>query len=171
MKLVLDATPLIYLVKSGFHSYFRKLGVDFFTTEEVINELRLDEDKYPENSIITQMIGEGIIRVLKPKEKLPAVKGIHTGELSVIALAMEMGGIVIMDDKKGKIYARTFGIKSFHSTFLIFYAVRKGILSKEKARKIIDCMIDSGCRCDIETYRNILRILDGIKSGRQSLPV
>jgi len=171
MKLVLDATPLIYLVRAGFHSYFQKLGMEFFTTEEVVEELRLDDNKYPENSIITQMIGEGVIRVLKPKEKLPEVKGIHIGELSVIALAKEIGGIIIMDDKKGKIYARTLGIKSFHSTFLIFLAVKKGILPEEKARKIIDCMIDSGWRCDIETYRNILHILDRIKSGRQSLPL
>jgi predicted nucleic acid-binding protein len=51
------------------------------------------------------------------------------------------------------------GIKSFHSTFLIFLAVKRGILSKEEAKNIVDYMIDSGWRCDVETYRNILRVL------------
>jgi predicted nucleic acid-binding protein len=159
MKLVLDATPLIYLVRAGFHTHLHKLGVELFTTKEVLEELGLEDKGYPENNIISGMIEDGAIKVLKAEEKLPKVKGIHRGELSVIALAREIEGIVIIDDRAGKVYARTLGIKSFHSTFLIFLAVKRGILSKEEAKNIVDYMIDSGWRCDVETYRNILRVL------------
>ncbi len=159
MKLVLDATPLIYLVRAGFHTHLHELGVELFTTKEVLEELRLGDKRYPENSIISRLVEDGVIGVLKADKKLPGVKGIHRGELSVIALAREIDGIAIMDDRAGKIYARALRIKSFHSTFLIFLAVKRGILSKKEARNIIDYMIDSGWRCGVETYRNILKVL------------
>jgi len=162
MWLVLDATPLIYLIRSGFYKHFSDLDVELFTTGEVIEELKLNEPGYPENQIITRLIEDKILGISNPKKALKVIDGTHKGEASVIALAREKAAIAVIDDRIARLYAKAFRVKTVHSTFLVFLALKKGLISKQKAKDIIDSMIDAGWRCDVETYKNVFQIIDSI---------
>jgi len=162
MLLVLDATPLIYLVRSGFYKHFSDLDVELLTTGEVIEELKLNEPGYPENQIITILIEDKILETSNPEKALKVIAGTHKGEVSVIALAGEKTAIVVVDDRIARIYAKGLRIKTVHSTFLVFLALEKRLISKQKARDIVDLMIDAGWRCDVETYKDVLQVIDRI---------
>ncbi len=61
-----------------------------------------------------------------------------------------------------RLYADGLGVKTVHSTFLLFLALRKGLISKQKAKDVVNSMIDAGWRCDVETYKNVLQVMDDI---------
>jgi predicted nucleic acid-binding protein len=166
MELVLDTTPLIYLTISGFYRYFPGLGLKLWTTGEVAKELRLEDGGYPENQIISKLIEEEVLVVSDPKKTLKIARGIHKGEASVITLAKEKGAVAVIDDRVGKLYGESLGVKTVHTTFLVFLALKKGLMAKQKAKDFIDSMIDAGWRCDVETYKNILRAIDGLEKKR-----
>lgn len=160
MQLVLDATPLIYLVRSGFYKHFSDLGIELLTTGKVIGELKPNEPGYPENQIIMGLIEDKTLEISNPKKALKVVDGTHEGEVSVIALAGEKTAIAVIDDRIARLYAKGLRIKTVHSTFLVFLALKKGLVSKQKARDVIDSMIDAGWRCDVETYKDVFRVID-----------
>ena len=162
MQIVLDATPLIYLIRSGFYKHFPDLDIELLTTGEVVKELKLNEPGYPENQIITRLIEDKILGISNPKKALKVIDGTHEGEVNVIALAREKTAIAVIDDRIARLYAKGLGVKTVHSTFLIFLALEKGLISKQKAKDIVDSMIDAGWRCDVETYKNVLQIIDSV---------
>lgn len=162
MRLVLDATPLIYLVRSGFYKHFSELDIELLTTGDVIDELKFDEPEYPENQIITKLIEDKIIGRSNPKTVLKVIAGTHKGEASVIALAGDKTAIAVIDDRVARLYAEGLGITTVHSTFLVFLARKKGLISKQKAKDTVNSMIDAGWRCDVETYKDVLQVIDSI---------
>ena len=156
MRLILDATPLIHLTKAGLGQYFEKLDIEIQTTEDILKEIKIDEDQY-ENATIRDLIKTGKIKVKNPKKKRKTVKGTHTGEISVISLAEETNSIAVIDDSLARAYAKSLDLTVAHSTFIIFQALKKKAFDKQKAIDIIDKMIDNGWRCDIESYKEILK--------------
>ena len=155
MHLILDATPLIHLIKAGFSHYFKKLDIELFTTDEILKEIKVDENLF-ENAVIRDLIKSGTIKVKNPKKIRKIVKGIHIGEISVISLAEETYSVAVIDDSLAKAYAKSLDLTAVHSTFLIFRALKKKIIDKPKAVDIINNMIDNGWRCDIDSYKEIL---------------
>ncbi len=75
---------------------------------------------------------------------------------------MEKTAIAIVDDRIARLYAKGHGIKTVHSTFRVFLALKKGLISKQEAKDFVDSMIDSGWRCDVEAYKNVLQVIDRI---------
>jgi predicted nucleic acid-binding protein len=161
MELVLDTTPLIYLTKSGFYKYLPELEVKLRTTVEVVKELRLEDGGYPENQIVSKLIEDKILVVSDLKKTPKTPNGVHKGEASVITLAKEKRAVAVIDDRIGKLYGEGLGVKTVHTTFPVFIALKKGLISKEKAKDFIDSMIDAGWRCDVETYKNIHGAIEG----------
>jgi predicted nucleic acid-binding protein len=153
--LVLDTTPLIHLVRVGFHIYFDKLGVEIITTGEVLKEIKLDEN-FVENIAIKDLIRAGKIRIENPKSMKKIVTGTHTGEVSVISLAKETNSVAVIDDAIGRAYAESLNVKTVYSTFFIFRALKKRVIKRQKAIDFINKMIVNGWRCDIETYQKII---------------
>lgn len=84
------------------------------------------------------------------------------GGVSIIALAREKTAVAVIDDRVVRFYAKGLRTKTVHSTFLVFLALKKGLISKQKAKNLVDSMIDAGWRCDIETYKNVLQVIDDI---------
>lgn len=163
MRLILDTTPLIHLVKAGFHIYFDKLDVEIITTEEVLKEIKLDED-FVENIAIKDLIKTGKIKVENPKGMKKVVTGTHTGEVSVISLAKESNSIAVIDDTIGRAYAESLGVEAFYSLFFIFRALKKRVIKRQEAIDFINKMIANGWRCDIETYQKIISKIERSKS-------
>lgn len=163
MKLVLDATPLIYLVRTGYYRFFPYLDVELFTTNEVLKELKLEDPGYVENEIIKKLLDEGVIQAMDSGRKIRPIKGVHNGELSVISLAMEKEAIAVMDDKPARFYSKSLGLDTVYSTFFIFMGIKKRLISKKNARDYVDMMIEEGWRCDVESYKNLIKVIEELQ--------
>ncbi len=161
MRLILDATPLIHLIKAGFGHYFEKLSIELFTTDEILKEIRVDEDLF-ENVTIKDLIKSGNIKIKNPKKIRKIVKGTHIGEVSVISLAEETDSIAVIDDRLARAYGKSLNLTVVHSTFLVFRALKKKVIDKRRAIDIINTMIDNGWRCDITSYKEIIAKIEEI---------
>lgn len=161
MRLILDATPLIHLIKAGVGRYFEKLDIEVLTTGEILKETKVDKDLF-ENAAIRDLIKSGQIKVKNPKKMRKIVKGTHIGEVSVISLAEETDSIAVIDDNLAMAYAKSLGLTAVHSTFLIFRALKKKVIDKHRAIDLINRMIDNGWRCDVGSYKEILSKIEGL---------
>lgn len=162
MRLILNATPLIHLVKVGFHRYFKDIDIDPITTRHVLKDIQIDSKDFPENITIKGLIKSGVLKIRDPKQMQSMIKGTHTGEISVISLAKETGFITIIDDRISRAYAESLNLPIVYSTFPIFQALKKKAISKGKAIEFLNKMIENGWRCDVESYKNMLLKIEGI---------
>ena len=164
MKLVLNSTPLIHLTKVNVSYVFKGA----YTTPEVKKEV-VDKGKAigaPDAVLIGNMIEDGKIKVIKPKESVldgfKGITGLHAADAEVLAVAKEMDATAIVDDKVARGIARMYGIKTKGSIFFIFNEFSSGKMTKEEAKKKINAMISSGWRCSIEDYQKIISVLDSL---------
>ena len=136
MKLVFDATPLIYLGKTRL---LEKIGnipsINLIPTtvyKEVVEkgkEIGEDDAIY-----IERLVRENIFVVKEVKnirEELKDHKGLHKADKEVLTLAKELKAIALMDEELGRNVAEIEGIKARGTIFLIF------LLLKEKQIKTI----------------------------------
>lgn len=157
MRLILDATPLIHLTKAGFP--LEKVGAELITTDEILRELLAGE--FPENVRIKNMINSKKLNVKNPKHILEGLD-VHKGELSAISLAKEENSICVIDDRIGRIFAKSLKIKTIYSVTLIIESLKKKKITKQEARNFIDAMIANGWRCDVETYKEIVARIERV---------
>ncbi len=162
---VLDATPLIYLLRGGFHNYFPKLGA-FYTTSAVLKELRAGGPELPENLAVNGLLDKKMLVGKDPKKLVPRAKGVHEAELSVISLARELNAVAVLDDLPAKKYAELLGLPAVHSSSLVIHAAGAGIVSAEEAVETIDAMVSGGWRCDAETYSLIIKAIHSVTAPR-----
>ncbi|MFH1200112.1 MAG: hypothetical protein V1708_03535 [Candidatus Micrarchaeota archaeon] len=155
--LVLDATPLIYLTRAGFWKYLPKLGWKLATTRQVVLELRLDENQFPEAMHISVLIKGKALDVLPAKAG--EEPGLSSADVSVILLARRLKAVAVVDDEPARRFAAANGIATAHSTALLIDGVRRKAFSGEKALELLDAMVDAGWYCDVETYKNIAQAI------------
>src|SRR3989339_690459 len=153
MKVVLNATPLIYLVKSGLYHVAKDLDLDYISTKQVVKEVLIPT--FPEYSELKDFL-EKYVKISEVKiTKEFAIESLGEGEASVLSLAKANGFDVILDDKLARACAVANGVQTYHTTFLIFRALQKNKISKTAAVGYLDKLVLSGWRCDIETYVRI----------------
>lgn len=114
------------------------------------------------------MVKRGVIKVVFVKngfnEMLKSLKEeLHEGELEVLALAKDKGGVAILDDSIAREVGNVFKIEVHGALFLIFLMVKEGKMRKEEARDNVDSMIRKGFRLDHEEYQDFLKMLEDIE--------
>ena len=87
---------------------------------------------------------------------------LHEGELEVLALAKEKGGVAILDEGIARAVAKVFKIDVHGTFFLLFLMVKKGILGKEEVREKVNSMIRQGFRLGHDEYLEFLDLLENI---------
>ena len=161
--LVLDATPLIYLTRVGLGSVFEGLGCELVTSPRVRREV-VDEGAgrgYPDASVLGELFRRGVIEVREPSDKglvgrLLEARGLHAADAEVLALALEMGGVAVMDDEAARKTARIFGASFVGTPFILMRAVARGLVARERAMDAFKDMISEGWRCDVVTYDAVM---------------
>ena len=153
-ELILNATPLIYLAKIAFFKHLKKLGLKLITTEQVLIEI-VTED-FPENNEIRQLLKDRTLIVeVAEIEKLFKLEELDEGEASALSLAKKKKLPLVMDDRAARAVASLNNISIYHSSYLIFLALKKKIISKQQSIDYLQQMIDAGWYCDIQTYMMI----------------
>jgi predicted nucleic acid-binding protein len=164
--LIFDATPLIYLGKIKFIEIIKHFPEDKFTTKSVYKEVVVEGKKSgkPEVFLIENTIETGIIKIKTPanKQYISHLKGnpkIHKGDADVLALALELDGIALLDDEEARGIAEIEGIEHHGTIYLLVRMKKMGLLTKEEALTGLNEMIQTGWRCSTELYIEILKVL------------
>jgi len=165
--LVFDATPLIYMTKTGLSKIFEDLENEKLTSPHVKREV-VDEGKrkgVPNAVILETMFQNNVFKVTEPENKkflasLLETKGLHVTDAEVLTIARECGGIAVIDDEVARKTARIYGISYVGTPYILMKAVLQGLITKERAKQAINEMIFAGWRCNVETYARIVGALE-----------
>jgi predicted nucleic acid-binding protein len=175
--LVLNATPIIYVCKTGLVGNLRAL-MPFFrllTTQEVYEEVyKKGIDKVvSESGSLKELFDGNIVEVESPKQASRTDEkyrssGIHSGEASVISLALELDGVAILDDKRARRVAKAFGVRLSGTPGILIELVKRKVMSKVDARKTLEKMVEEGWYCSVRTFSEIIKAIeeaDGSDAG------
>jgi predicted nucleic acid-binding protein len=165
--LVFDATPLIYFGKKNLIEKIRHFPEDKYTTKSVCIEV-VEVGKNTgrqEAFLIEKLIKNKIIKLKTPanKQYISALRQnpkIHEADADVLALAIELNGIALLDDEEARGMAETEGIEHHGTIYLLLRMMKMKLLTKEEVFACLNEMIRMGWRCSIELYAEIIKALN-----------
>ena len=167
---IFDSSPLIYLNKVGLNWIFKQLEGEKIIPTEVYKQV-VTEGKnqgYADALISADLVNKGVIKVVQVaengfKEMLKSLeKELHEGELEVLTLAKNKGGVAVLDESIAREVGNVLRIEVHGTLFLIFLMVRKRELKKEEAKYKVDLMIRNGFRLGHEEYQEFLNLLENV---------
>ena len=167
---IFDSSPLIYLNKVGLNWIFKQLEGEKIIPTEVYKQV-VTEGKnqgYADALISEDLVNKGVIKVVQVaengfKEMLKSLeKELHEGELEVLTLAKNKGGVAVLDESIAREVGSVLRIEVRGTLFLIFLMVRKRELKKEEAKNKVDLMIRNGFRLGHEEYQEFLHLLENV---------
>ncbi len=167
---IFDSSPLIYLNKVGLNWIFKQLEGEKIIPTQVYKQV-VTEGKnqgYADALISADLVNKGVITVVQVaengfKEMLKSLeKELHEGELEVLTLAKNKGGVAVLDESIAREVGSVLRIEVRGTLFLIFLMVRKRELKKEEAKYKVDLMIRNGFRLGHEEYQEFLDLLENV---------
>lgn len=156
--IVSNATPLIYLAKTGKLGLLKKLFNKIYISEEVKTEA-IDKGKLigkKDAYVIEQAMKSGWIIVKKAGPmKIPIP--LHEGESPVIRLASQMkAGIVLLDEAQARTAAKLMGLKPLGTAGVILMALKKKEITYEEFLLILESLTKEGFRLGNDVYTDII---------------
>lgn len=148
MIVVSDSTPLIHLAKAGCIEILFSMYEEILITNEVYREVVVEGNLLEEVDavIIQHYVGKNI-RVKNPRlssKRLAEKYFIHSGEADSIQLAKEMdANLILMNEREGRIAAKSEGLKVKGSIGILFDAVKAGIVDENGALTILSKFRDN----------------------------
>ncbi|MEA2090318.1 MAG: DUF3368 domain-containing protein [Thermoproteota archaeon] len=169
MKVVLNATPLIYVGKKRKTGLLRLVFKKVLVPVEVEEEIMKFGDS-PEAVQLRDAIQEGWIEVEQAsenkKKQIAKLFGeIDEGEVAVIALALEgHGGTVVIDDAEARTAAEYFELKVHGTLYIILEAYKRNIFkSKAEVVSMVNNMLRKSFYISSEVYARFLFLLDKLR--------
>jgi hypothetical protein len=167
MRLVFNSTPLIYLAKVGLLPLLKKLPHERLTTPSVEGEVvdRGREKAAKDALIIESAIQEGALKIRGVGDKrflhtLSRMPELHSTDAEVLALAEEIKGVAIVDDRVAREVARVYGIERGGTAFILALMIAHGLITRRAARAALENMISLGWRCSAEDYSQIIKMIE-----------
>jgi predicted nucleic acid-binding protein len=119
----------------------------------------------PDAIALEKLFENGVFKLCNPKDKLflsrlSRTRGLHAADAEVLALAKEHAGLTVIDDEAARKTAKVYKISYVGTPHILARAVSEKTLSKEQAKAAVKDMISSGWRCHVETYANIMELID-----------
>lgn len=168
MKVIINATPLIYLGKLGKLNLLTQLYSNIITTREVKNEVLTKN--YPEYSVL-KMAFDNWIMIQDANDKtvmdnLILSQQIDLGEASVIALALEQENdvLLLLDDLIARSVAKSLGIKISGTLGIILEALYSKILSADEIKLLFDDLVtETPFRISVKLYQSITQLINSFQ--------
>lgn len=163
---VFDATPLIYLAKVDRLALVEHLEESCVIPERVYEEVVATglEASYPDARRIERRVDTDCFEIVS-MEATPLYSRLRTNDdlsdadVSVLARADAHDGVAVMDETHGRDVAAAGGVTTRGTAFLVLKLTKRGTISGDDARTIIDSMIDEGWYCAPDVYTRIVRRL------------
>lgn len=177
MKLVLNASPLIHIVRAGYKEIFRKIGdiaEELTIPSEVYSDVvkRGKEKGTPDASVIERLVEDGIITVthIKNEEYLQIIrytasnmlKPLHEGEAEVLTLAKQEDALAIVDEHAAREIGRVLNIPTRGSLYLFILLYNQKTLTKREVIQAFEEMVKTGWRISPRDYEMIKEELERI---------
>lgn len=166
MKLVFDATTLIYFSRIGIIGKVTQLDAEKIIPPGVYAEV-VEKGKNkgkPDAVFVEKLVADKIFLINSPGpedveyfRKFPRVR---KADAETLALAKEKNAIAIIDESNLRTIAEAHGIKYGGSIFILFELYRKKLIVKSDIKEHLDEMIMLGWRCSTELYASILRKIE-----------
>lgn len=154
--IISDSSPLIALAKIGRFKLLRDLFKGIYISKAVHREVVVHGKEKIGEKEVTQGIKKGWIKVLEVREREPYALLLGEGEGETIALAKERRArVVIMDDRKGYILAKTLGITVIGTLGVILLAYKSGMISN--MRDELDNLRENGFWFSDRLYRELIK--------------
>jgi len=157
--IVSNATPLIYLAKTGRIDLLRKVFGEVSIPEEVKIEV-VDRGKQlgeRDAYIIERATDEGWLKVLSAEiVKIPMK--LEVGEVAVLSLAKKLGAKeVLMDEAPGRMAAKLLNLKPRGTIFVLLKALEKKEIDLDEFLEVFTQLIRHGFRLKEEVYVEAVR--------------
>ena len=134
MRLVTNASPLIFLVKIELLPLLQNCFTQVLAPPAVVSETGMDLPDFIQCRELSE-VGDAFVR--------GAVGTLHRGELEAMVLAREQGiDLVAIDDKAARTRASQLGLKPIGTLGLIVLAQRLGHLDSLTAMTKVDELMD-----------------------------
>lgn len=172
-SLVLNATPLIYLAKSGYIQALKQIGIPLFIPQAVYRDIVVKgkEVGKPDAELLDRFIRNEILRVVETKNKAfvsalivesskELKKPLHLGEAEALALAKELNSVAIMDESVGRTIGKIHDIPVHGTFYILTLAHKKGKMTKAEIKQALKEMIRVGWRLSTEDYMKVLEELE-----------
>jgi len=151
---VSNATPLIYLAKTGRISILKKVFGTVFIPEEVKIEV-VDKGKIlgeKDAYTIERAIREGWLKVLAAEAIEVPIK-LDKGEVAALSLAKKLKlDVVLLDEVSARSAARLLDLIPRGTVFVLFKALEKKEISLDEFLEVLSQLISEGFRLKEEVY-------------------
>lgn len=167
--IVSDSSPLIYLARVGALNLLNQLFKGAIIPEGVRVEV-VDKGlkvKAPDALAIKHVLETA--NWLRTKEltsaQMSSARNLSENTLidvtdgEAIILARDMKVLLLVDDREAVAICKLEGVKTIGTLGVIIQAVKKGILAKNEARRLINALVDRGFYLSVEVYREAMKIL------------
>lgn len=135
MKLVTDASPLIFLAKIDGLALLEACFAEVLVPPAVVEEARLRLPDFIRRTELSEL-GEAFVR--------GAVGALHRGEFETIVLARETtADLVALDDRGARTRARQLGLVPIGTLGLLLLAHRRGLIEAARAARQIDALVQN----------------------------
>ena len=152
MGLVFDASSLIILNEIGLLPEVVRLSVALTTTGDVLAEVK--------SANVHDLVQRGDIRIVNARtEILPPETRLRlgSGETSAIAFAAENPTYwAVLDERLARDAASRLGIRFLGTARLIRHLADRGILTKDRARSLLESLSRIGFYIEDDTIRRVL---------------
>ncbi|MBI2583080.1 MAG: hypothetical protein HYW25_00295 [Candidatus Aenigmarchaeota archaeon] len=155
---VVDSSCIIHLARIGklrlLKEYFGRIKI----TKEIEREITMEEKTA--SSEIKSCIGDWIMVKDAKANGRTEYENLEKGDAQIIELARHDKDILITNDAAIILVARSLGIEVWWLTTFLLKCLKKGIIAKRDAKKILYELTQSGMRLSIEVYAAIEREME-----------
>lgn len=161
--IVANSSPVIILGKRGMLKLLNKCFKKVIISDSVYNEV-IQKEGSPEAVDLKKAVKDKWIVVEKvATNPILVTKKLGQGEKDAISIAAKHKSQLLIDDDSAKTYASILNVEAHGSLHVIYLACIKNIISKAKARDILDNMIIDGFYISTELYSKFLSLLNSLK--------
>lgn len=155
--IVADAGPIIALAKLDRLDLFRRLFETVLVPDVVLDECLCDHAN-PETRTIEAAVKDGILTP-QPTDDMPKLSEagwLDDGEAAAIALAITRGCPVLIDEKRGRTFAKRSGLQVIGTCGLLVQAKRSGAI--QAVMPLLDGLDKAGYFLSREIRQETLRL-------------
>lgn len=160
-SIVSDTTALIILGKLDRFDLLKNIFQKVYIPKSVFSELSQKDDG------VHKMIEENklfCIKEITDIETFKLLDGVlDSGESEAIVLSKELQMILLIDEKKGRMIAKSMGLEIIGLLGLLLLNVKKEYISKEGAREMLEKIESLNFRISTRLYEQFLDKLKGLK--------
>jgi len=153
---VADSSPLIALARLGLLGLLPKLFGNVLVPQTVLDEC-LASARHPDGPPIREAVTNGWLSSVDDPVSLPAWN-LDAGETCAIAVALERGAGVVMDDQAGRRVAGQLGLAVIGTVGILVLAKRSNLVGP--IRPLLTALADSGYFLDKDLLAHVLRVAD-----------